>query len=397
MEFLLFLLIIPILFAGHKYLYQPFENGTFKIDHLKHPMLHRTQRILRARNVEEREREQSELKHRRFIDDSKMLLALEKERRATLSKTQGKHIELTSFWDGMFKEVTREEDERKHKEQLAIRVAKEKAEYKEREEIRRRERVIWEANEQKRLKAFKEQRAREIAQEYEERKNRIASNLRERAELEAMYAAKQNVSWEPLVSGKQLARAGGLAAPKETRYDVAGSYGDRVVNVHGVYLRSNPDKSSKILGNMSQYEKVTVDGWTIGEELYGIPIWFHLSVNGRGANQYPGWIWGGSLNNQSTSGLKRIDLINEDDYDTETIRSIDGTVHRTISTKRSDYGQFLDAGVITASHISTGNLQTDPLLNLSFNQPPELTSEQVAIETTRSLFSDYQPFGHSGY
>lgn len=303
MEFL-FILPFLLMLAGllKVKVYDPFANGTRQIDPLKHPMLYRSQRIIRYKNVTAREREQKFLAQARVKKEQKALEAIENESFERLNDSQAHHKELTDFFDKMFHEYDAPDRERKRLEAVEadrVAAAEKRAKLDEYEKRRVRELEMWTVAEKKRIADFKAQQAE------------IEINLRiDRAakakKLEEYYAAAQN-----------LTAAGGLIAPTETSYDTGGwkpvrgapypdssSYGDRSVVVHGVYARLKATTQANILNNFAQYDKISVDGWTVGEELYGNPIWFHQKP---GDGYLAGWIWSGALNNHSTSGVPRMD------------------------------------------------------------------------------------------
>lgn len=303
MEFL-FILPFLLMLAGilKVKVYEPFANGTRKIDPLKHPMLYRSQRIIRYKNVTAREREQKFLAQARVKKEQKALEAIENESFERLNDSQAHHKELTDFFDKMFHEYDAPDREVKRLEAIEadrIAAAEKRAKLDEYEKSRVRELEMWTIAEKKRIADFK---AAQAIQEADDRAERAVKKRK----LEEYYAAAQN-----------LTAAGGLIAPRETVYDTggwtpvrgsaypdSGSYGDRSVVVHGVYARLRANKTAQILNNFAQYDKISVDGWTVGEELYGNPIWFHQKP---GDGYLAGWIWSGALNNHSTSGIPRLE------------------------------------------------------------------------------------------
>lgn len=308
-----FLFIIPFLLmlAGllKVKVYDPFASGTLKIDHLKHPMLSRTQLIVRYRNVTAREREQKFLAQARVKKEQQAITQIANESFDRLNASQTHHKELTDFFDKMFHEYDAPDREVKRLEAVeAYRVAAEekRAKLDEYEKRRVRELEMWTIAEKKRIDDFK-------AEQTEIEKNARIDRAVEAKKLEEYYAAAQNLTVE-----------GGIMATVNT------SYGDRSVVVHGVYARLRANKSSNILNNFAQYDKISVDGWTVGEELYGNPIWFHQKPAGP---SLAGWIWSGALNNQSTSGLPRTtDKTELRDYSGNVLRSFTQNSENAIET-----------------------------------------------------------------
>jgi hypothetical protein len=264
----LYLLVMSLYLAGCTGMAR-LTGATFVIDQLEYPTLARTQRILHARNVKAREKELELKAKERSERQDKGIAELERQHTERRTERQAHHKELVQFWNGMYhqaraKEIAAEAQAERERKQL------ERDEFEKR---RRREQEMWDKAEKERLRV-KEQ---------------------ERRELEIYYAKAQQMGTKALFS------SGGLT---ESQYDLPdGSYGDRLVSVHGVYLRMQANKYSKILGTLSQYERVTVDGWTQGATLYNNPIWFHVKPT---ESRLGGWIWSGSLNNLSTSGLGRM-------------------------------------------------------------------------------------------
>lgn len=278
----LLFIFIPFAIAaifGKKFIYDPFASGKRQIDKLKYPTLERTQRVLRAANTKKRDKEAKALENH-FTSKR---LAIEEDTVKRLAKSMQQsmtdHANDLHEWDYQFKALTSEEDKRRYKEAQRVIAAKKKAEDDAWQERRDRERKIWLEAEKKRL----EEKPKELAHPND-------------------YKAFQE------------AFDGIMAAPKETIWtvpmgDEGSSYGDRTVSVHALYTRKKPTKNSRISGNLTQYEKIMVDGWTTGEEVYNNPLWFRIKSGG--SKGHSGWVWGGGLNSQSTSGLKRIDPIED--------------------------------------------------------------------------------------
>lgn len=281
--FIFFVLFLATGVGLKHWVYNPFANGTMRIDPHQYPTLARTQRILRARNVKLREKEQKALEESRRLQSQKALKAIEYKSATLLLETQKEHQKSMSVWTSEFNtlmapEIEREQAERQQAERAAW------------EERRNRERKIWIEAEAKRV----------AQQQFLEDK---AAKLREEAEL--LHQQEQ--------AKQRFINAGGLVAPANTRYSSLNleddaSYGDRKVSVHGVYVRKSPTTKSKILANLTQYQSVSVDGWTTSEELYGNTIWFHL----KASDVHPGgWLWSGAVDKKSTSGLRRIEPVED--------------------------------------------------------------------------------------
>lgn len=230
-------------------------TGTvFVIDPIESPLLDRTRRILYARDTKKREKEMALAAKARETRQHAAITAMANEHGERKKEDQKHHKDLIQFWDGMFRAAD----------------AKEIAAFAERQ----RQKAIDEQN------AFEERRQREMAMWQEAEKNRMALAVKKQAiEVEALQKKQKRTD------------------PDDS------SYGDRSVGVHAVYVRTHTNTKSKDLNHLLHGDTITVDGWAVGEELYGSSIWFHQKP---GPGYLAGWIWGGALTNQSTSGLPRI-------------------------------------------------------------------------------------------
>jgi hypothetical protein len=292
-------------FIGRRTL-DPYLNGTKKIDHLKYPTLARAQRIHRYKNVKAREVEY-QFKLTTF---NTKLRAIEAETNKAIEdnriESRVVHEAEMDEWDLHFKAITAAEDERKRKEEEARLATIRAEEAAKAEEERQKNLAIWEANEKARLARFMtEQKAMAQAEA-----TRLAAETRKRdQDIQTLQQFRMRDSNNM-------------------------SYGYRIVNVHGLYVRKLPTKASREEGNLMQGASVGVNGWIRGEELYGNPIWFKL------ANDV-GWVWSGGVDNKSTSGLINYNYMNEPG-DTFVSKSADGTVCQTYSTP-SQMQSMIDA------------------------------------------------------
>lgn len=237
-----FLIIIPILIIlGYSpHLY--LSNRTKPIDHLKYPVLSRAHRIIRYRNVRAREREHAELLGRTNSYIRQIEAKAKEDSEKNLKEVRHRHTTESTAWD--------------------------------------REWSVLIAPELAAKQAAAEAAAREIRrQEAEKRGREYREELERREALGNFWAIQPGEDYED------------------------SSYGDRIVSVHSVNLRTKPNPQSTKIGVRSQHEKVSVDAWTVGEEHYGNNVWFRLKATD---NQKSGWVWSGSLNNQSTSGLQNL-------------------------------------------------------------------------------------------
>ena len=274
---LLFLVgfILPVS-AG---VYRNFESGRIEINRLKNPTLYRIQRIVRAHNVKARE-----------LEHSRRIAALEAPK--PMSEEEVKfRLELTE------KQATNKDELEKFQWELD---APERAK----------------AELEAKKKAEEDKKAAEVARQLKEQE--LAEYTRK--ELERQKEAKRQ--WYLDEKKRRDENIAELARREAYYYSVNedpdASYGDRYVKVHAVYVRRLPHTTSKVLANLTQGEKVTVDGWINSEVHWNIGIWFRVTAN----QDFPhgGWIWSGSLNTHSTAGLANLN----EEPETVEVRSAGG-------------------------------------------------------------------------
>lgn len=262
--------------------YRNFESGRIEINRLKNPTLYRLQRTIRARNPEARELELkaslAEIKSNndRFLEEQ-VAPFYNGEYTKKVAKNRK---ELDAFqWELDAPERAKAELEAKKKAEEDKKAAEVARQLKEQElaEYTRKE-----------LERQKEAQR----QWYLDEKKRRDENIAELARREAYYYSVNE--------------------------DPDASYGDRYVKVHAVYVRRLPHTTSKVLANLTQGEKVTVDGWINSEVHWNIGIWFRVTAN----QDFPhgGWIWSGSLNTHSTAGLANLN----EEPETVEVRSAGG-------------------------------------------------------------------------
>lgn len=352
MEFLvIFLPILLISYLVSRHKLAPYLDGVKKIDHLQYPTLARAQRIHRYKNVKARE-----IEHKyKLASAEEAVRSIEANVSQQIEKNRLEsetiHAAEVEVWEESFKAITAEEDERKRKEEetrLAEIRAKEAAAA---EEERKKNLAIWEANEKVRIARFlAEQKAME-----DEQAKRLASLTRKR---------------DQDIQNLQTFR----------RQDANNmSYGNRIVSVHGLFVRKLPTKAAREEGNLMQGAMVGVNGWIRGEEVYGNPIWFKL------ANDV-GWVWSGGVDNKSTSGLINYNYLNEPG-DSFTSKNADGSLAQTwtapsqmqsmidaeiAAMKREQEAESIrnpfstiTANMITADKITVGNINSSPSLELT--------------------------------
>lgn len=298
-------------------------TGTvFVIDPIESPLLDRTRRILHARDTKKRDKE---LKRAAKIRDERQhaaITAMSKEHTERKREDQAHHKELTHFWDDMFYKAN--EPERMALEEAARQKAI--AEKDEARKRREREEEMWRVAEVERIRKFKLEQAEREKAAAAERLRIDAEIQKEKKALELYYARAQSYGTSALTA------AGGLAAPVNTRYDIEEpSYTERTVRVHSLYQRAQADKASQITATYSENEKISVDGWAVGEELYGNPIWLHVKPN---STTLGGWVWGGGLNSWSTSGLAKMSdklRMHYDNTETVVLRDMAGREVRRFS------------------------------------------------------------------
>jgi hypothetical protein len=360
-----FMIMLFVVFIGipvtvtARNMIEPYMNGTKFIDPIKYPTLSRTQRIIRANNTKRRE-----LEHRTKIQhfDNKRLeveRAIDKAIADNRIEKADEHHKEVQEWEGHFRAITYEEDQRKLREEQE-RVAEELRKKKALEaELREKELAIWTANEKARLARFKAEQEALQRQEDE----RVARLLEQR-EKDIQTLSKHHV--------------GGHYNEKNQHM---------FVNVHGLYVRKFPTKDSRIVDNLVQDSWCTVNGWIAHEQVYGNPIWFRLA-NGEG------WIWSGGVHTQATTGLENLNHLKEPG-DTYEIRGGAGDLFQTV-VEPSPLQQMIDneltelkrekqaledkkngvtrfnANIITADHIYA------PMKKVKVNPSKSLTPEEVA-------------------
>lgn len=365
MEFIFLLFIIPILFAGYKWAYEPFENGTRKIDPLKRPTLARVQRILRAKNVKAREIEMKILERDRQKALTKELESSKDKFEKRLYADQTKHANAISQWDAELAEITREEDERKAAEAKAEELRQFKLRKAADEAKRKRELEIWQANEKIRLQKFKEQQALENQRVQDER-------LAELARRERDYADKQRYWSKP---------------------EPEMSYTQRRVGVHSVNLRKLPNSCTSKIGNLVQGEIVQVDGWITSEPLHGNDIWFRMQftqkrTDGYGYINRTGWIWSGSLTNTSTSGLPDLN----EDVDEIVSKNASGQIVAHYKAPRKIDTQIEEAlrngKRVNNAQLAISQNAPETAVNtlLSLTAPPKLDKMHVNMITADKIY-----------
>lgn len=306
MELLVILLPIFIFsyLAGRHHIF-PYFDGTKQIDHLKHPILARAQRIHRYKNVKAREIEArtmwTHFNTKRLEVETAIDKAIEKSR----LDSQAEHLEGSYKWDTDFINITREEDERKRREGEKLLAEIKRKEEAARAELREKELEIWTANEKARIARYK---AEEAARQAEEDR-RVTALLQQREKDIQSLSKHKLFEHDP---------------NNQTMF----------VTVHGLYVRKLPTKDSRMIDNLSHNSWLTVNGWISHEEVYGNPIWFRLA-NGQG------WVWSGGVNSQSTTGLENLNHMKAPG-DTYELRSFDGSVSIK-NTEPSELQSLIDA------------------------------------------------------
>lgn len=100
------LLVLSGLFLTlKKAMYDPFANGTRRVDPAKYPSLERYQRILIASNVSAREKESAKRLRTIRVKKEQGLQVIEKSHRELLQINRDHHRELVQFWDGLYNEL----------------------------------------------------------------------------------------------------------------------------------------------------------------------------------------------------------------------------------------------------------------------------------------------------
>lgn len=260
-------------------------DSEFHVDYLESPITFRARRVLRNRKVHLRELE-FQLKQSRYeLEKSKIDTAVEDSISESVSAKIEAHRAAIKSWTWDFEEDVREQ-------QQALEAAE------------RAEKAIRDA---------------ENAKMYEQRvlEAKVAEEARQ-----AAYKAQRELE---LKSNASFAESDYLAELRRreeeyNRLNPNGSYGDRLIATASAGVRALPSTEVAIRGYLQQYALISVDGWINSEIVQGNSIWFRI----KASNFFPegGWIWSGSLNNLSTSGLQDLN----EEPDVTTIRSGDGTV-----------------------------------------------------------------------
>lgn len=297
--------IIPSVLAGGKVLWNKFESGQMQIDPIKHPMLHRAQKIVRANNSSVRELEFQKSQTLMLdkvsegiskIDVSVAEIAMDAYK---MRQADQKH------WVDEFNDLKRAEDERKAK------AAEE---------------------ERKRLAA----EARRIADEQAREAQKVRQA--ELAEWTRLEVERQKISKTEIQSHKNAQREWTLirnakgetlrAAYREEDTD----YSHRKVSVHAVNVRQVSKAKGKLLGRLDLNQLVKVTHWTIGQELYGNSVWF--KIEGVPGATPSGWIWSGSVDRQTTSGISQITQ-NDQKAEEEMINATYTALERSLGIKET--------------------------------------------------------------
>lgn len=308
MEFLILLPALLLILGYSPYLY--LSKRSKPIDPLKYPTLSRAHRIIRVRNVKAREKDLLKKVGQAKRETAQIESKAKHDSAKNLMEVRRKYTAEAISWDQQWSAL------------IAPEVAAQQAaalEAQRKEDEKRRQSQIADA------KALRERTAREYREELERRE------------------ALGNV-WAISRSGK---------------YDDS-SYGDRIVSVHSVNLRRNPNTFSQKIGVRTQYEKVSVDAWAVGEEHYGNNVWFRL----KDTNTHSiGWVWSGSLNNQSTSGLQNLS-------NTSLRHSFSSISGGTITADRISVGSIASSGGLTAP--------TETVYDVTVRQPISVSEKELA-------------------
>lgn len=385
MEPILFALLFffPTLFSGVVY----YHKG-------QHPLLARWRSIQRYKDVPARE-----LEH---LNTMKAIAArsqaeIDKEEAAhhkqlTLDRT--KHQLALNDFDAAFKEITREEDERKAREEQAKKDAQIKADLEEAERLRQeRAAEIAEANAQK--EAQRIQAAKEWA---ENEKIRLAAFQLQQAQedaLTAVYevngflakeqryleATKNDHSWSGMVQRAEF-YAERNARRVAARVAEDSSFGDRYVHVHSLYLRATPESTGTIRGRLAQGDKVTVIGWVIGQNYNTNEIWYVLNDGSFGFS----FAWSGGFSKTSTSGLPNMTEQLRGEPDITEVRNGAGEVAFTYTEYawpkaapvKQEFGEITGTKMHAAGALITAD-------KLYFQQPPVLSEKEVAEKLVKEV------------
>lgn len=250
-----------------------FTSGRIQIDPLKHPTLHRAQRILRNNNVKARELEASNLSSRHKYQLTQTEATVKKAIEKKIQETNYKHKNELDDWDRQFSAVDFE------KRQAEIR-----ARHEEEQRIERAHAAAVQAE----IEARREEQRKQAQAAAEQRKLELA-------QWTATEIARQKMKNGEAPKKQSIQK-------KLTKEELDEGYASRHVNVHLANLRKSPsDKAAKV-GLLEMADKVVVSHWAIGTTLYENNIWF--KVEGAYGTE-SGWIWSGALDSLSTSGIRR--------------------------------------------------------------------------------------------
>jgi len=349
-------------------------TGTvFVIDPIESPLLDRTRRILHARNTKKREKELKLATKIREERQHAAITAMSKEHTERKREDQKHHQKLIDFWDDMY-EVARTKEIAELAEAKRLKAIAEKDEARKRRE---REQEMWRKAEVERIRKFKLEQAEREKAAAAERLRIDAEIQKEKKALELYYARAQSYGTSALTA------AGGLAAPVNTRYDIEEpSYTERTVRVHSLHQREQATKASQITATYSENEKITVDGWTVGEELYGNRIWLHVKPN---STTLGGWVWGGGLNSWSTSGLGKMSdklRMHYDNTENVVLRDMAGREVRRFSRFTSNSLSAFD---------KLEEMHANPEIHHAQARLAELRSQRDALEAPKP--TDVSEFG----
>lgn len=250
-----------------------FTSGRMQIDPLKHPTLHRAQRILRNNNVKARELEASNLSSRHKYQLAQTETTVKKAIENKIAETNYKHKNELDDWDRQFSAVDFE------KRQAEIR-----ARYEEEQRIERAHAAAVQAE----IEARREEQRKQVQAAAEQRQ-------RELAQWTATEIARQKMKSGETPSKQQYVK-------KLSKAELDEGYSSRSVNVHLANIRKSPsDKAAKV-GVLEMGDKVIVSHWAFGTTLYENNIWFKVEGTSK---MESGWIWSGCLDSLSTAGVRR--------------------------------------------------------------------------------------------
>lgn len=341
MEFIIILILAPLLTAIGHFGLMPYLNGTKELNLYTHPTLARAQRILRASNTEKRDAE-ARRKLRSFQQKTAEIEAEVKEKaQFRLAKTRKVNHDEVVAWNQEFAAITAEEDRLK--------------------ELERQRK--WREAETKRLAQYAaEQRALDLLTAQKSEESRM---------LAAAIHSREN------------------AEHSLSKHHIGGPYVEEYrhlcVVVHALNVRKLPLTHSRLVDTLTPHMWLTVDGWISYEELYGKSIWYRLA-NGAG------WVWSGGVHTQDTIGLEDLNHWKEPG-DSFTQMSATGMVigeYTSPSHLKSLIDQetrtpwpVLSTGIITTDRISAGQLTGDSVV---FNPLAQDASSLLVSESEMAIF-----------